>query len=47
MKEVTAVDEDGRELLVAMHRTGARLVAQGVAMTALIEEITGKQPPAA
>ena len=46
MKEVTAVDEDGRELLAAMHEAGARLVAQGVAMIALVEEIAGKQPPA-
>jgi hypothetical protein len=44
MKEVTAVDDDGRELLAAMHQAGARLVAQGVEMTALVEEIAGKQP---
>ena len=47
MKEVTAVDEDGRELLVAMHEAGACLVAQGVEMIALVEEITGNRPPAA
>jgi hypothetical protein len=47
MKEVTAVDDDGRELLVAMHEAGACLIAQGVAMIALVEEITGKRPPAA
>ena len=47
MKEVTAVDDDGRELLVSMHRAGARLVAQGVEMAALVEEITGKQSPTA
>ena len=45
MKELTAVDGDGHELLVAMHQAGARLVAQGVEMTALVEEIAGKQPP--
>lgn len=39
MKEVTAVDDDGRELLAVMHQCGARLVAQGVEMTALVEEI--------
>ena len=44
MREVTGIDAAGRELLVAMHVAGARLVAKGVAMTALIEEITGKQP---
>jgi hypothetical protein len=47
MKEVTAVDEDGRELLIAMHEAGACLVAQGVEMIALVEEITGNRPPAA
>ena len=46
MKEVTAVDEDGRELLVSMHQAGARLVAQGVEMTALVEEITRRRPSA-
>lgn len=43
MKEVTAVDDDGRELLVSMHQAGAHLVAQGVEMTALVEEITGRR----
>ena len=43
MRQVTAVDGAGRELLSAMHQAGARLVAQGVEMAALIEEITGKQ----
>ena len=47
IKEVTAVDDDGRKLLTSMHRAGARLVAQGVAMTALLEEIAGTQPGAA
>ena len=45
MTDVTAVDSAGRELLVAMHHAGARLIAKGVWMTALIEEIAGKQPP--
>jgi hypothetical protein len=44
MREVTGIDDTGRELLIAMHEAGARFVVQGVAMTALIEEITGKQP---
>jgi hypothetical protein len=42
MREVTGVDDAGCKLLAAMHEAGARFVAQGVAMTALIEEITGK-----
>ena len=44
MREVTGVDQAGRELLAAMHRAGACFTAQGVAMTALIEEITGEHP---
>ena len=44
MRQVTGVDGAGRDLLSAMHQAGARLVAEGVAMTALVEEITGKQP---
>ena len=43
MREVTGVDDAGRELLAAMHRAGACFTAEGVAMTTLIEEITGKQ----
>jgi ABC-type transporter Mla MlaB component len=43
MRQVTGVDEAGRKLLLAMHQAGARLVAEGVAMTALVEEITGNQ----
>ena len=41
MIEVTGVDDAGRELLAAMHRAGACFTAEGVAMTALIEEIAG------
>ena len=44
MREVTGVDDAGRELLIAMHEAGSHFVVQGVAMTTLIEEITGKQP---
>jgi hypothetical protein len=44
MRQLTAIDDAGRELLAAMHQAGARLVANGVWMRALIEEITGKQP---
>jgi len=44
MTEVTGVDDAGRELLAAMHRAGACFTAEGFAMTALVEEITGKQP---
>ena len=44
MREVTGVDDAGRKLLAAMLRAGACFTAEGVAMTTLIEEITGKQP---
>lgn len=44
LREVTGVDGAGRELLAAMHRAGAHFTAEGVAMTALIEEITGHSP---
>jgi hypothetical protein len=44
MREVTGVDDAGRELLAAMHRAGACFTAEGWAMITLIEEITGKQP---
>ena len=42
MREVTWIDEAGRRLLQAMNRAGARLIAKGVAMEALVEEITEK-----
>jgi hypothetical protein len=42
MTEVTWIDEAGRCLLEAMNQAGARFIAKGVAMEALVEEITGK-----
>jgi hypothetical protein len=42
MREVTGIDEAGRCLLQAMNQAGARFIAQGVAMEALVEEITGR-----
>jgi hypothetical protein len=44
MREVTGIDEAGWCLLRAMNHAGARLIAKGVAMEALVQEITGKQP---
>jgi hypothetical protein len=43
IREVTGVDGAGRDLLAAMHHAGVRLVAEGVAMIALIEEIAGAE----
>src|SRR6266404_5367371 len=42
MREVTWVDQAGRCLLQAMNQAGARFIAKGVAMEALVEEIAGK-----
>jgi hypothetical protein len=44
MRQLTGVDDAGRELLLAMHLAGARLVVEGVWMKALIEEITENPP---
>jgi hypothetical protein len=44
MRQLTGVDEAGRELLLAMHLAGVRLVVEGVWMKALVEEITGSRP---
>ena len=43
IRAVTGIDTAGRKLLAAMHHAGARLIAKGVWMTALIEEIIGEQ----
>ena len=43
LRGVRGVDTAGLELLMAMHQVGARLIAEGVWMMALIEEISGKQ----
>lgn len=45
LKEVTGVDAAGRILLTEMHRAGARLLAAGVANSALITEITRRLKP--
>ena len=44
MRDVTGMDAAGRDLLSAMHQAGARLIARGVEMTALVDEITGNHP---
>jgi ABC-type transporter Mla MlaB component len=44
MRDVTGIDDAGRALLAAMHRAGARLIAKGLWMTALVDEITGERP---
>jgi hypothetical protein len=42
LREVMWVDEAGWRLLRAMNQAGACLIAEGVAMVALVKEITGK-----
>jgi hypothetical protein len=42
LREVTWINEAGRRLLQTMHQAGAGFLAKGVAMEALVEEITGK-----
>src|SRR5690242_3315994 len=39
LKDVIGVDEAGRRLLARMHQAGARLIACGVMMKALVDEI--------
>jgi ABC-type transporter Mla MlaB component len=39
LSSVCRVDSEGRELLRAMHRSGARLVARGCVMPVLVREI--------
>ena len=41
MRDVTGIDQAGLCLLQAMNQAGARFIAKGVAMEALVEEITG------
>ena len=44
MRQLAGIDDAGRELLLAMHLAGVRLVVEGVWMKGLVEEITGNQP---
>lgn len=39
LADVVFVDDKGKELLVAMHETGAKLLANGLMTQAIIEEI--------
>jgi hypothetical protein len=40
LKQLTSVDNAGRDLLAAFHRSGACLIVEGVWMTALIGDLT-------
>ena len=42
LRELTSIDVAGRRLLQAMNQAGACFIAKGVAIEALLQEITGK-----
>jgi hypothetical protein len=42
LKQLTGVDDAGRDLLAAIHRQGACLIVEGVWLTALIEDFTSQ-----
>jgi hypothetical protein len=42
LREVTGIDRAGRCLLQIMNQAGARFIVKGVAIEAMVEEITGK-----
>ena len=44
IRAVTGIDNAGRNLLATMHHAGARLIARGLWMTSVVDEITGKLP---
>jgi len=44
LRQMTGVDSAGRALLASIQRAGARLIAEGVWMTALLDELIFQQP---
>src|ERR1700752_5124786 len=42
LRELTSVDNDGRDLLAAFQRSGACLIVEGVWMTALLGDLTSQ-----
>jgi anti-anti-sigma regulatory factor len=45
LKQVTFIDDAGRQLLAEMHRQGAALAAEGCMTKAIVEEIIGGEKP--
>jgi hypothetical protein len=43
LRQLTGVDNAGRDLLAAIHRAGACLIVEGVWLTALIGELNSEQ----
>jgi hypothetical protein len=44
LRQLTGIDNAGRDLLAAIHLAGACLIAEGVWMTALIDELSSQNP---
>ena len=42
LRQLTGIDDSGRELLSAMYQAEVSLIGEGVWMTSLIEELTAK-----
>lgn len=42
LRQLTSVDDSGRDLLAAFHRSGACLIVEGVWMTALLGDLTSQ-----
>ena len=42
LRQLTSVDNAGRDLLAAFHRSGACLIVEGIWMTALIGDLTSQ-----
>ena len=44
LRQLTAVDDAGRDLLAAIHLSGACLIVEGVWLTTLLGELSSVQP---
>ncbi len=44
LRQLTGIDDAGRDLLAAIQRAGASLFVEGVWMTALLDELISQQP---
>ena len=44
VRQLTDVDDAGRELLLVMHLAGARLIVEGVLVKGIVAEITEARP---
>jgi hypothetical protein len=42
LRQLTGIDNAGRDLLAAIHRVGACLIAEGVWLTALVGDLTSR-----